>query len=231
VVKSVENHFKNFVIELIDEIWFQSDLGIPLKWHYPFGVLYDTYGNGQLPWVLTVHFQRFPIETLIRCPNEEVIRWHFSQMVKEANYIKYGNTNVVNYLGESDSNSHWTGFKNSDYSKFWGINQKFYTIRDVKRLPVRIFKPDQQKLIIQEAFPVYKDDEKKELSTVLDLLKVSVPEIIVQKENGEICLTHKVIIQGTEPSLDMGLLWIVCNLSSPDNFLYVTLQPPKIQIL
>jgi len=151
-------------------------------------------------------------------------------MIKEGNYIKYGNNNIVNDLGESDSNSHWSGFRNADYSKFWSVNQKFYNVRDIKRLPIRIFKPDQQKLITQVAFPVYRDDEKKELNTLLDLIRVSVPEIIVQIGT-DIHLTHKIIIQGAEPTLDMGLLWIVSNLSSPDNFLYIILQPPKIQIL
>jgi len=231
VIKAVENHFKSYVIQRIDEIWFETEHGVPVKWHYPFGVLYDTYGLGQLPWTLTVNFQRFPSEQLLRCPSEDFAKWHFSQTIKEATYIKYGNINISNDLGESDSNILWNGFKTSDYNKFWGVNQKFYSVREIKNIPIRIFKPDQQKLIIQESFPVFRNEDRTELSTVLDLLRFCVPDIINQKENGDIFVTHKIIIQGTEPTLDMGLIWIACNLSCPDSFLYITLQPPKNQIL
>jgi len=229
VTRSVGDHFKSYVISLVDEMWFESD-GIPLKWHYPFGVLYDTYGNGQLPWNITVHFQRFPVESLLRCPSDDIVKWHFSQAIKESNYIKYGNTNIINDLGESDSNSHWAGFKNTDYSKFWSVNIRLFNVYEIRKIPIRIFKSDQQKLITQESFPAFKNEENSELTTLLDLLSHTFPEILIQNENGEFGLTHKIIIQGVEPNLDMGLLWLTCNLSYPDNFLYIILQPPKIDI-
>lgn len=46
-------------------IWFEA-AGVPLKWHVPFGVLWDTLSSSSssalLPWPVTVHFQGFPAD-------------------------------------------------------------------------------------------------------------------------------------------------------------------------
>lgn len=37
--------------------------------HYPIGVLFDMYASDiQLPWNITVHFDKFPEEELLHCP-------------------------------------------------------------------------------------------------------------------------------------------------------------------
>jgi len=61
---------------------------------------------------------------------------------------------------------------------------------------------------------------------LLDLITSIFPDVIIEKEGIHSC-THKIIIQGTEPTLDMGLLWLSSNLSAPDNFLYISLIPPR----
>lgn len=57
------------------QIWFEAN-GTPLKWHLPFGVLWDILGGGHdgavLPWQVTVHFQGFPSEEVC------VAAWDYS---------------------------------------------------------------------------------------------------------------------------------------------------------
>lgn len=51
-------------------MWFSFN-EIPLKWHYPIGLLFDILANdGVLPWTVTVHFKKFPEEILFKCPNK-----------------------------------------------------------------------------------------------------------------------------------------------------------------
>lgn len=67
--------------------------GVPLKWHYPLGLLYDLYsgaepayssdGTGKqvqpdeeneqdvLPWRLTVHFSDYPVNQLVKLDTED----------------------------------------------------------------------------------------------------------------------------------------------------------------
>jgi autophagy-related protein 5 len=42
--------------------------------HYPIGVLFDMYASDiQLPWNITVHFEKFPEEELLHCPCRYVV--------------------------------------------------------------------------------------------------------------------------------------------------------------
>jgi autophagy-related protein 5 len=63
-----------------EEAWLSFE-GVPLKWHYPFGLLYDLYsgrepfsagqdkgvqGNESRAWKLTVHFSDYPVDQLVK---------------------------------------------------------------------------------------------------------------------------------------------------------------------
>lgn len=52
-------------------MWIEFN-GQPIKWHFPIGVLFDIFmGNEpQLPWNLTVHFDKFPEADIFRCSNK-----------------------------------------------------------------------------------------------------------------------------------------------------------------
>lgn len=59
------------------EMWLEFN-GIPLKWHYPIGVLLDIYSNDiQLPWNIVVHFDKFPENVLMHCQNKYVNLFFF----------------------------------------------------------------------------------------------------------------------------------------------------------
>ncbi len=39
--------------------------------HYPIGLLYDLFvTNSELPWQITVHFDKYPDNKLLKCPSK-----------------------------------------------------------------------------------------------------------------------------------------------------------------
>lgn len=73
----VKKHFQRFIEKEDDEIWFSYN-EIPLKWHYPIGVLFDLLVTDDiLPWQITVNFKNFPEDVLFKCSN----KWDFNLQV------------------------------------------------------------------------------------------------------------------------------------------------------
>ena len=39
--------------------------------HYPIGLLYDLFvTNSELPWQITVHFDKYPDNKILKCPSK-----------------------------------------------------------------------------------------------------------------------------------------------------------------
>ncbi|KAG2184742.1 hypothetical protein INT43_000655 [Umbelopsis isabellina] len=85
------------ISESISDIWFEYQ-GIPLKWHYPVGLLYDTLCIAEgsfnkspdtkpIPWPITIHFRNYPSTNLFRDQSIETTRDFFMSMVKEVSIV------------------------------------------------------------------------------------------------------------------------------------------------
>ena len=129
-----------FASSLIDpdvqahEAWLSFE-GVPLKWHYPLGLLYDLFsgaepvnfdrqrqqdvaasqatvetasGTTPLPWRLTVHFTDYPGDQLIQLDNEgRALLDSYINSVKEADFIRNGTARTVMSLSKENSNNLW----------------------------------------------------------------------------------------------------------------------------
>ncbi|KAF2630722.1 autophagy protein 5 [Macroventuria anomochaeta] len=148
------------------DLWLSYE-GVPLKWHYPLGLLYDLYSGAEpaypsdpsspthkpekpedehrhLPWKLTVHFSDYPTEQLVRLDIEDkVMHDLFRNSVKEADYLRTGTGKTVMFLSEKDSTQLWIAVKQHDFSLYNPINQKLLNPQGaaLRHLPVRIYLP------------------------------------------------------------------------------------------
>ncbi|EMD62042.1 hypothetical protein COCSADRAFT_95423 [Bipolaris sorokiniana ND90Pr] len=143
---------------------------VPLKWHYPLGLLYDLYSgaepayppgadveaapahqpegaeeeHGRLPWRLTVHFSDYPTEQLVQLDNDgKHLNDLFIQSVKEADYLRTGTGKTVMFLSKEDSTQLWEGVKKHEFALYNPINQKLLNPQGVslRHLPVRLYLP------------------------------------------------------------------------------------------
>ncbi|XP_076675362.1 autophagy protein 5 [Andrena cerasifolii] len=192
------------------EMWLEFN-GIPLKWHYPIGVLLDIYSNDvQLPWNIVVHFERFPEDVLMHCQNKDVIESYFMSCVKEADVLKH-RSQVVSNMQKKDLNQLWSGLLNDKFDQFWSVNRKLMEASNseegFKYIPFRCYTSEDsyvQKLVK----PVNEEGQRKTLRHLLN-------EVFPENEN------VMVLVQGIAPPLETPLQWMSEHLSYPDNFLHL----------
>ncbi|KAF2200015.1 autophagy protein 5 [Delitschia confertaspora ATCC 74209] len=145
------------------ECWLEYQ-GVPLKWHYPLGLLYDLYsgsepaypsgGTGRrdeaadeqdsLPWKLTVHFTEMPMDQLFKLDVDgKVLHDAFINSVKEADFLRNGTAKTVMSLSKEDSTQLWEGVKQFRPSIYNPINQKLLNPQgsNLRHLPIKLYLP------------------------------------------------------------------------------------------
>ena len=108
--------------------WFSYE-DVPLKWHYPAGLLFDLFSGStpsqvhglgaseqsaldkddtKLPWRLTLHFTEWPEEQLVHPDAEgKVLHDAFINSVKEADFLRNGTAKGIMSLSKNDSTQLW----------------------------------------------------------------------------------------------------------------------------
>lgn len=230
ITQHVRDHFLVATLRA-DEMWLDYN-GIPLKWHYPIGVLFDLYGSASavgvswdLPWPLTIHFQGFPEGRLLRCPNDDTVKAHYMNVLKQANYLRYGDNTKINDLSLAEQNDLWQGIRQNKFDVFWKINSKITVPEELplcKYIPFRVCRPSIPAIHIQEPIPPKSPSGTDH--TLGSALKLVLPELFPEEDltNNSAILNNKlkVIIQGITPPLETPLTWLNANCSHFDNFLY-----------
>ncbi|QIX00501.1 hypothetical protein AMS68_006018 [Peltaster fructicola] len=157
-----------FAASLIDtaaaahDAWLDFE-GVPLKWHYPLGLLYDLYSGSEpavsdeshveskhdvahmkLPWKLTVHYSDFPGDQLIQLDEDSrVLLDAYINNVKEADFIRNGTARAVMSLSKDDSDSLWRAVQLHDMTLFNSINDKLLNPpgTSIKHTPLKVYLP------------------------------------------------------------------------------------------
>ncbi|KAL3466507.1 autophagy protein Apg5-domain-containing protein [Aspergillus heterothallicus] len=142
------------------EGWFSFE-NVPLKWHYPVGLLYDLYAGASpatkssdpkyssspdesIPWKLVVHFSDWPNEELVRLDAEGmVMNDAFINSVKEADFVRNGTAKGIMSLSKDDSSGLWKAVQEVDLPSFQRIMNILVPqhSQPFRNLPVRLFLP------------------------------------------------------------------------------------------
>ncbi|CEN61396.1 Putative Autophagy protein 5 [Aspergillus calidoustus] len=140
--------------------WFSFE-NVPLKWHYPVGLLYDLYAGAapatkssdvdyssasddSLPWKLVVHFSDWPDEELVRLDAQGmVMNDAFINSVKEADFVRNGTAKGIMSLSKDDSSGLWKAVQDVDLPSFQRIMNILLPppAQPFRNLPIRLFLP------------------------------------------------------------------------------------------
>lgn len=114
---------------------------VPLKWHYPLGLLYDLFSGAEpldldsvglaehvassqatvetsttatpIPWKLVIHYTDYPEEQLIRLdPEMRTMQDVYINAVKEADFVRNGTARTVMSMSKDDSDNLWLAVQN-----------------------------------------------------------------------------------------------------------------------
>nr|CAD7394027.1 unnamed protein product [Timema cristinae] len=196
----------------------------------------------QLPWNITVHFDKFPEDELLHCPSRDAVESHFMACVKEADVLKH-RSQVVSNMQKKDHNQLWLGLQNGEtvnkslfhslrrkpedgdrlthtltfftdkFDQFWAVNRKLMEASADEAFKYIPFRCYHG----DEAFVqrlVRPVTEEGHRKTLKDLVHEVFPE-----ETEARVITH-----GIEPPCETPLQWMSEHLSYPDNFLHLCIQ-------
>jgi len=116
------------------EVWLDYN-GLPLKWHYPLGLLYDLFYKADFEsaskdfWSITLHYGNYPVDKLFRTfqlkqqdplPSPDF----FMALNKESNYLRHGNAKKIMNLSKDDQNQLWESLLTNNFDGFWEIQSR-----------------------------------------------------------------------------------------------------------
>jgi len=218
VIDKVKRHFVRHVAadKSENEMWLEFEMQ-PLKWHLPIGVLYDfAVTDGTLPWQITVHFDKFPVNKLMKFPTKDVIESHLMSCLKEADALKH-RTHLMSLMQERDHNQLWLGLLHDKFDQFWAVNRKLMDApspdEGFRHIPFRLYcEPEMMATSRPYVQFLIKAAENERKTTLHDLI-----ERANLKTKGEVQVTtHGVVLPMETP-----LQWLSQHLSYPDNFLHL----------
>lgn len=124
-----------------EEWWFESEEGTLLKWHWPIGLIYDNhiisasirppsqtstshYNLQVTPLKLILHLASPPTEKLLLSPSAESCKQAFMGQLKEADFVRWGNTKRMTGLRKQDQDGIWEGIKEHNFDDYWRVASK-----------------------------------------------------------------------------------------------------------
>ncbi|KAF4550215.1 Autophagy protein 5-like protein [Elsinoe fawcettii] len=148
------------------DAWLSFD-GLPLKWHYPLGLLYDLFSGAPpagldpqstststltvtltdalpLPWRLTLHYTSHPTELLFPLDADfRVLQDAFINAVKESDFIRNGSAKAVMSLSKQDSSSLWKAVETHDLALYNTVYHKLLNPpgQSLRNVPIKIYLP------------------------------------------------------------------------------------------
>ncbi|KAI0055101.1 hypothetical protein BV25DRAFT_1843187 [Artomyces pyxidatus] len=121
-----------------EDWWFESEDGHLLKWHWPIGLIYDNHTTlassrggasmssrpNAVPLRLILHLASPPTDKLLLAPSAEACKQAFMGQLKEADFLRWGNTKRMTGLRKAEQDGIWEGIKEHNFDDYWRVASK-----------------------------------------------------------------------------------------------------------
>ncbi|KAI0259222.1 autophagy-related protein [Gloeopeniophorella convolvens] len=121
-----------------EDWWFESEEGHLLKWHWPVGLIYDNHTTlassrpaastsarpQAVPLRLVLHLASPPTDKLLLAPSAEACKQAFMGQLKEADFLRWGNTKRMTGLRKAEQDGMWEGIKEHNFDDYWRVASK-----------------------------------------------------------------------------------------------------------
>ncbi|CAH7686630.1 autophagy protein Apg5-domain-containing protein [Phakopsora pachyrhizi] len=201
-----------------------------------------------LPLQVIVHLHPPPAEKILLPNTIAACRDAFMNQVKEADFVRSGSTKRVTNLRQREAESLWEGLVEHDFDKFWLVASKLIptppAIRNsssapitlnqssttgdkmpdgngIRRVPLRVYLPDQAPVLQSNSGPVDPDGRPATLGLVLKgLIPLLFPEPITNSKRR----LARAFIQGTQVPLETELGWLGTVMCCADGWVPVVIH-------
>lgn len=199
----------------------------------PAGVLFDLYANTEIPWELTVHFQHFPSQMLLKCATPSEIEHLYFHSLKQAVYLLHGSTRLFNELSVDAQRQLWQSVRISDHCAFLSVSEYLVNggaessaaLRELKSLPIRVVRQDKPVVqrpvvpLLTSDAPTTSEARQKLLRDVLVLDLGAQLGISAETVDSFECVVHGIAVPMESPIFDLWKLMHHCDL-----FLYIIVR-------
>lgn len=239
----VFEYFKSYLPPLLGqsyEIWFDHN-GVPLRWHYPLGVLCDVLlgSEVQVPWDLTVHFRGCPSKELLAFSGMGDLKSAVMSAFRQAVFLQQASPTPWSRLPMQQQQRLWDAIKAVDLDGCSQVQQQLIcqTLAKCKSLAVRMHICGgslSHTVLLHTAPPIESDGQ---VLTLLSFLCQVLPPVIASAEASEDGTGKKELAQGVEVlthglriPLATPMYWLALHAAHLDNFVHlvVRLQNPAV---
>ncbi|KAL0632942.1 Autophagy protein 5 [Maublancomyces gigas] len=235
-IPQIYKFFKPFLIDSDvskeETAWFEFE-SVPLKWHWPVGLLYDLFtgrdpssqvteddAEHTLPWALTLHFRAYPQKHLMRLDTPSACHDAWMNLVKEADCVRHGSAKAVMNLTKDESTGLWDSLQSHDFDKFWSVNDKLVApiSTPTRNIPLRVYIPGAGLRVVQRPVPPFQPN--RDPHTIGTALHLFVPELFPSQR---VAVLARPVAHGVVLAMNTPLMELMQEVVYPDGFLHVSL--------
>lgn len=194
---------------------------------------YSTATPENTPLRLILHLTGAPADKLLVPPGVEATKTHFVAQVKEADFVRWGNTKKVTSLRRADLEAGWDGVAAGDYEMHTRMASRIVPLPlplpapqgedsayAAKSLPIKLYLPDGAPALQTPVAPL--TDGRP--TTLVQMLRATLPLLFPESKGGEEYRVAQPLAQGILLPPDAEVAWLAACMAGADGWLRIGIR-------